>query len=68
MILLDEIRGRLAEVYSLSTHKIDHVIYGAIASATVYGAMNGASIEQIEHAIGMTVSHYIPWRASRHGS
>lgn len=26
MILLDEIRGRLAEVFSLKTYKIDHVI------------------------------------------
>jgi 2-methylcitrate dehydratase len=33
MILLDEIRGRLAEVFSLKTYKIDHVVHGAIASA-----------------------------------
>ena len=26
MILLDEIRGRLAEVFSLKSYKIDHVI------------------------------------------
>jgi 2-methylcitrate dehydratase len=38
MILLDEIRGRLAEVFSLKTYKIDHVVHGAIASAAVYGA------------------------------
>jgi 2-methylcitrate dehydratase len=25
MVLLDEIRGRLAEVFSLKTYKIDHV-------------------------------------------
>jgi len=68
MILLDEIRGRLAEVFSLKTYKIDHVIYGAITSATVYGAMLGAKPEQIEHAIGMTVAHYVPWRAVRHGT
>jgi len=43
MLLLDEIRGRLAEVFSLKTYKIDHVVHGAIASATVYGAMIGAS-------------------------
>jgi hypothetical protein len=30
MILLDEIRGRLAEVFSLKTYKIDHVVHGAI--------------------------------------
>jgi 2-methylcitrate dehydratase len=67
MILLDEIRGRLAEVFSLKNFKIDHVLYGAIASAATYGAMMGATPVQIEHAIGMVVSHYIPWRAIRAG-
>ncbi|MDZ4754808.1 MAG: MmgE/PrpD family protein [Phycisphaerae bacterium] len=67
MICLDEIRGRLAEVFSLKTYKIDHVVHGAIASAAVYGAMLGATPEQIESAIGMVVAHYIPWRAIRAG-
>ncbi|MBL9148338.1 MAG: MmgE/PrpD family protein [Phycisphaerae bacterium] len=67
MILLDEIRGRLAEVFSLKTYKIDHVVHGAIASAATYGAMLGATPEQIESAIGMVVAHYIPWRAIRAG-
>ncbi|MDP7006095.1 MAG: MmgE/PrpD family protein [Phycisphaerales bacterium] len=67
MILLDEIRGRLAEVFGLKTYKIDHVVHGAIASAAVYGAMHGATPEQIESAIGMVVAHYIPWRAIRAG-
>ena len=67
MILLDEIRGRLCEVFSLKSYKIDHVVHGAIASAATYGAMLGASAEQIEHAIGMVVAHYIPWRAIRAG-
>ena len=67
MILLDEIRGRLAEVFSLKSYKIDHVVHGAIASAAVYGAMLGATAEQIESAIGMSVAHYIPWRAIRAG-
>lgn len=67
MVLLDEIRGRLAEVFSLKTYKIDHVVHGAIASAVVYGALLGASAEQIESAIGMFVAHYIPWRAIRAG-
>lgn len=68
MILLDEIRGRLAEVSSLKNHNIDHSIHGAIASAAVYGAMLGATPEQIESAIGMTVAHYVPYRAVRTGS
>ncbi len=67
MILLDEIRGRLAEVFSLKSYKIDHVVHGAIASAATYGAMLGATAEQIESAIGMVVAHYIPWRAIRAG-
>jgi 2-methylcitrate dehydratase len=67
MILLDEIRGRLAEVFSLKTYRIDHVVHGAIASAATYGALLGASPLEIEHAIGMTVAHYIPWRAIRAG-
>ena len=67
MVLLDEIRGRLAEVFGLKTYKIDHVLHGAIASAAVYGAMCGATPEQIESAIGITVAHFIPWRAIRSG-
>ncbi len=67
MVLLDEIRGRLAEVFSLKTYKIDHVVHGAIASAATYGAILGATPEQIESAIGMFVAHYIPWRAIRAG-
>jgi 2-methylcitrate dehydratase len=67
MVCIDEIRGRLAEVFSLKTYKIDHVVHGAIASAAVYGAMLGASAEQIESAIGMVVAHHIPWRAIRAG-
>jgi 2-methylcitrate dehydratase len=67
MLLLDEIRGRLAEVFSLKTYKIDHVVHGAIASAVTYGAALGASVEQIESAIGLVVAHYIPFRAIRAG-
>jgi len=67
MVCLDEIRGRLSSVFSLKTYKIDHVVHGAIASAAVYGAVMGATPEQIEHAIGMVVAHYIPWRAIRAG-
>jgi 2-methylcitrate dehydratase len=67
MVLIDEIRGRLAEVFSLKSHKIDHVVHGAIASAAAYGAMLGATAEHIESAIGMLVAHYIPWRAIRAG-
>eukprot|EP00927_Polykrikos_kofoidii_P050288 TRINITY_DN441_c0_g1_i2.p1 TRINITY_DN441_c0_g1~~TRINITY_DN441_c0_g1_i2.p1 ORF type:complete len:543 (-),score=85.73 TRINITY_DN441_c0_g1_i2:182-1810(-) len=67
MICLDEIRGRLAEVFSLKSYKLDHVMHGAIASAAVYGALLGATAEQIESAIGMTVAHYVPFRAIRAG-
>lgn len=67
MILLDEIRGRLAEVFALRKYKIDHVVHGAIASAVVYAAMLGATAEQIESAVGTVVAHYIPYRAIRAG-
>lgn len=67
MVLLDEIRGRFAEVFSLKSYKIDHVVHGAIASAATFGAMMGATAEQIESAIGMVVAHYIPFRAIRAG-
>jgi 2-methylcitrate dehydratase len=67
MLCLDEIRGRLAEVFGLKDHKIDHVLHGAIASAAVYGALLGATAEQIESAIGLVVAHYVPFRAIRHG-
>jgi 2-methylcitrate dehydratase len=67
MICLDEIRGRLAEVFALKDHKIDHVVHGAIASAAVYGAILGATPEQIESAIGLLVAHYVPFRAIRAG-
>ncbi len=67
MLCIDEIRGRLAEVFSLKSYKVDHVVHGAIGSAAVYGAMLGATAEQIESAIGMVVAHYIPFRAIRAG-
>ena len=67
MICLDEIRGRLAEVFGLKDHKIDHVLHGGIASAAVFGAMVGATADQIESAIGMLVAHYVPFRAIRAG-
>ncbi|MEX0585875.1 MAG: MmgE/PrpD family protein, partial [Pirellulales bacterium] len=67
MTALDEIRGRLAEVFALKNHKIDHVLHGAIASAAVYGAVLGATVDQIESAIGLVVAHYVPFRAIRAG-
>ena len=67
MLCLDEIRGRLAEIFALKNHKVDHVVHGAIASAAVYGAMVGATAQQIESAIGLFVAHYIPFRAIRAG-
>ena len=67
MLLIDEIRGRLAEVFSLKDYKIDHVLHGAIASTTVYGAMMGADARQIESALGLLIAHYVPYRAIRSG-
>ena len=67
MVLLDEIRGRLAECFALKKYKVDHVVHGAIASLVTYGILLDASPEQIEHGIGMFVAHYIPFRAIRAG-
>lgn len=67
MLCLDEIRGRLAEVFALKNHKIDHVVHGAIASAATFGALVGATVDQIESAIGLLVAHYVPFRAIRAG-
>jgi 2-methylcitrate dehydratase len=67
MLCLDEIRGRLAEVFALKDHKIDHVMHGAIASAAVYGALLDISVTQIESAIGLVLAHYVPFRAIRAG-
>jgi 2-methylcitrate dehydratase len=68
MLLLDEIRARLAEVFALRNYGLDHVVHGAIASAAVYAAVLGATPEQIESAIGLVVTHYNPFRAMRAGA
>ncbi len=67
MVLQDEIRCRLAEVFPLKQFKIDHVVHGAIASIITYGTLIDASIEHIESAVGMFMAHYIPFRAIRAG-
>ena len=67
MLLIDEIRGRLAEVFALRRYAIDHVHHGAVASAAAYAAALGGTADQIESAIGMAVAHYVPFRAIRAG-
>ncbi|NCA11986.1 hypothetical protein EBR56_09305 [bacterium] len=67
MLLVDEIRGRLAEVFALRRYAIDHVHHGAVASAAAYAAARGGTEDQIESAIGMVVAHYVPFRAIRAG-
>jgi len=67
MLLVDEIRGRLAEVFALRRYAIDHVHHGTVASAAAFAAALGGSAEQIESAIGMAVAHYVPFRAIRAG-
>lgn len=68
MLCLDEIRGRLAEVFALRDYRIDHVLHGAIASAAVYAAALGGDLDQIESAIGLVVAHHVPFRAIRAGT
>jgi 2-methylcitrate dehydratase len=67
MLLIDEIRGRLAEVFALRRYAIDHVHHGTVACAAAYAAALGGTPEQIESAIGMAVAHYVPFRAIRAG-
>jgi len=67
MLLIDEIRGRLAEVFALRRYAIDHVHHGAVASAVAWAAALGGTADQIESAIGMVVAHYVPFRAIRAG-
>lgn len=68
MLLIDEIRGRLAEVFPLHSYAIDHVHHGAVASAAAFTAALGGTVSQIESAIGLVVSHYVPFRAIRTGN
>ena len=67
MLLVDEIRGRLAEVFALRKYAIDHVHHGTVASAAAFAAALGGTEDQIESAIGMAVAHYVPFRAIRAG-
>jgi 2-methylcitrate dehydratase len=67
MLLIDEIRGRLAEVFPLRKYAIDHVHHGTVASAAAFTAALGGDEDQIESAIGMAVAHYVPFRAIRAG-
>jgi len=67
MLLIDEIRGRLAEVFALRKYSIDHVHHGAVACAAAFTAALGGTVDQIESAIGMVVAHYVPFRAIRAG-
>lgn len=60
LILLDEIKGRLLEASVLSS-PIDPVLYGALASAITYGALVGATAEQIESAVGIITTHHVPY-------
>ena len=68
MLLIDEIRGRLAEVFPLHLYAIDHVHHGAVASAAAFTAALGGTVSQIESAVGLVVSHYVPFRAIRAGN
>jgi 2-methylcitrate dehydratase len=67
MLLVDEIRGRMAEVFALRRHGVDHVHHGAVASACGFTAALGGSVEAIESAIGLVVAHSVPFRAIRAG-
>jgi len=67
MVLLNEIQERLCEAFPLSPHRVDPVLYGAIASTVTYGALMGATPSQIENAISILITHNIPTLAIRQG-
>ena len=67
MVLIDEIRGRLAEVFPLRKYGIDHVHHGAVACAAAFTTALGGCPLQIESAVGLVVAHYVPFRAIRAG-
>ena len=67
MLLIDEIRGRLAEVFPLRKYAIDHVHHGTVACAAAFAAALGGDEDAVESAIGMAVAHYVPFRAIRAG-
>ncbi len=67
MVLHDQIRVILGGAFALKDYRIDHVLHGGIASAAVWGAMTGATPEQIEMGIGAFVAHHVPFRAIRAG-
>ena len=46
---------------------MDYVLNGAIASTLVYGALLNANVETLESALGLLITHYIPYRSSRYG-
>ena len=47
MLLIDEIRGRLAEVFPLRKYAIDHVHHGTVASAAAFTAALGGDAARI---------------------
>ena len=56
MVLIDEIRGRLAEVFPLRKYGIDHVYHGSVACAAAFTAALGGCPLQIESVIGLLSS------------
>jgi 2-methylcitrate dehydratase len=61
MVLLEEIRGRLAQSFSLKDYNIDQSVNSAIATIVVYGTLIRASPVQIESGIGTFLAHYVPF-------
>lgn len=62
-----EVQCRLCDANSLRAKGIDHVVYGAFSTAAGAGAMVGASLETLVHALGIAgVSNYAT-RQTREG-
>ncbi len=67
LVLLDEIQGRLCEAFPLRDYNIDSSLYSAMSAAITYGALLGGTPSQIENALGILVSHNVPYASVRQG-
>lgn len=62
MILMDEINSRLTHYFTYERANIDPKFSMAIAAICSYGAMIGATPQQIETGMGLFGTYYLPFK------
>ncbi len=62
-----ELQCRQCDAASLRAHGWDHVTYGALSSAMIAGKLWGLTVEQLEHALGLSGVCNIATRQTRTG-